>query len=96
MKIIDNVTTTIPNGEDKFLDYTTLISLCINQQSEKWYTIDEMKKRIRILDILEKSDKKIELEDADFEKVKELVNTMPWAVIKKDIVTFVEYINNQK
>lgn len=61
---------------------------------QKGADIEEMRKGIRILDQLDKSTTVLELEDADYEHLKQKTNAMPWAFVDKRILEFVDSVNN--
>lgn len=75
------------------VDYFKLIESCVNVTPEKGFTVKEMKKRLRVLDALN-GDKTAEIEDADFKVLKNCVEQMKWAIMHKEIVDFVDYIEN--
>jgi hypothetical protein len=56
---------------------------------EKGADIQEMRMAIRVLDVLERSNGTLELEDADYEFVRERILNMHWNVIDRRIVQFV-------
>ena len=55
-----------------------------------------MSKIIKVINTIEdvKIGGKVELEDADFEVLKEKTNSTKWTMIHKDIVSFTDYINS--
>jgi hypothetical protein len=55
--------------------------------------IDEMRKSIRVLDALEKSNGVLELEDADWEFLKMKTLAMQWGVIDSRIVQYVDEVS---
>lgn len=69
--------------------YKHLVIACLNHVNPQiGINIEEQRKRMRILDAVEKANDELVLEDADAEILKGLVNAMPWAVVKKEIVQF--------
>jgi hypothetical protein len=60
----------------------------------KGVDIEEMRKSIRVLDALEKSNGVLELEDADWDSLREKTQTMQWGVIDSRIVQFVDDVFN--
>lgn len=80
--------------EQKEITYKDFITTCVNQIPKEGMGVVEMKKRIRITDAMESvdDDNKIGLEDADWIVLKQCVNSMSWAMVSKDIVEFVDYI----
>lgn len=77
--------------------YVDLLDTCNKQLPEGWFSVDEMRKRLKISDILEDKEKKAyEFEDADFDTLKSLVNGMKWGILNKEVLDFVDYINSIK
>ena len=91
MKTIENKEI---NFADDVKDYATLIKFCMNRTPQGGYTVEEMRKRLRVLDVIEKAGKEINLEDADFECAKTCVKGMKWGTMHQEIVDFVDYINS--
>ena len=57
---------------------------------QKGADIEEMRKGIRILDAVDASNGTLDIEDADWEHLKTKVLAMPWAVVDRRIVRFVD------
>ncbi len=57
---------------------------------------EEVRHAVHILDLLDKADGTLTLEDADFEYLKERVTTARWPLIDKWIETFIEDVTNPK
>lgn len=93
----------IQNRETYFSTAALLKTAVNNVTSQQGLSVDEMAKRLRIQDLLNKhpemdvdeakfSDslleitKEIQLEDADFQKLKELFGEVKWMIISKFIV----------
>lgn len=74
--------------------YAELLRDCLENRAPNapGFGIKEMKQRIEIMDVLEKANGTIELENAQAEKVKEVVKEMQWLVISKDILEFCETV----
>ena len=89
MKSLDNKSIT---AGDKEIKYSELLKTCLNVVPKEGFTPSEMRTRLRILDILEKANGTIELEDADSQLTKKLVADMRWIVLSKDIVAFTEEV----
>jgi hypothetical protein len=89
--IIDSRGFNLIEKEESF-DYKTLIIECINAPQQGGYDIKEMALRIKILNILKLSNDLIQLEDAEFEKVKSLAIGHRWGIISQELVDFVKYI----
>jgi len=55
-------------------------------------TIDEMRKGIRVLDALDQAQGVLELEDADWEFLKQKIEKMPWAMVDRRFIQFYDDI----
>jgi hypothetical protein len=55
---------------------------------QKGIDIEEMRKSIKVLDVVDKSNGVLELEDADWETLKAKTIAMPWAVVDRRILQF--------
>ena len=91
-------------GRDTFLTTYDLLKSVINSPTKEGFSVDEMTKRLRLLnevdkhkDLFEITEGKfddamlerkatLELEDADFTKLKELFKEMKWGVVSKTII----------
>jgi hypothetical protein len=91
-------------GRETFLTTYDLLKSAINNPSKEGFSVDEMIKRLRVLNELDKHkstfeieegkfddsllERKaiLELEDADYTKLKELFKEMKWGVVSKTIV----------
>jgi hypothetical protein len=89
MKTIENRKVIIANAQ---MTYRELIKAVCEKAPENGFTLAEMRERNRILDAIHKESDKYPLEDADYEKLKNLVLNMSWAVFDKEIIVFSEYI----
>lgn len=87
MKEFVNKTTGIKE-ENKFILYSDLCKICINKTPEGGFTIEEMSKRLRIMEVLNKKKDKIILEDFDFEILKACIKNIKWGFMHKDLVEF--------
>ena len=92
------------SGRDTFLTTYDLLKSAINNPTQGGFNVDEMIKRLRLLnevdkhkDLFEITEGKfddamlerkatLELEDADFTKLKELFKEMKWGVVSKAII----------
>lgn len=88
-KVLDATIGTEPNKTT----YRELIKIAINNVPKEGFGIEDIRKRLRVLDALEKKGDKIEFEDSDYELVKSCVNEQKWVVIDAGIVKFVDTIN---
>ena len=91
MQTIKNITTTM-QGADTKLTYGDLIQLCIDNTPQGWFSVTEMRIRLRILDVIKKWWDKLKFEDEDYKTVKKCVSDMKWWVIHKDIIDFTDLI----
>jgi len=94
MKKFENKITSMPfDGKGKMVEYAWLALQCVQSPKEGGFDVAEMDKRLRLVkSFTDVESSPIELEDADFDKLKELVTTNKWAVIHQDIVDFVKYV----
>lgn len=80
-----------PAWEANRVDYRATIEQAIRipLDRQSGATIDEMRKGIRILDALEAArDDILELEDADWQHLKDKVERMPWAMVDRRFIQF--------
>ena len=84
-------------GEKQELEYKPLIQVIIETPAsqERGTTVDEMRKSIRILDALEKSEDVLQLEDADYDYLKSRINNARFSSNNKAFVDFVDCVNEQ-
>lgn len=94
MKTIKNEETEITNEKKQKLTYFELAEGCINVPPQNGFDIQEMNKRLRVIEKLK--GKETQMEDADFEKLKECVVNMKWGFLHKDIMKFINYIREIK
>jgi hypothetical protein len=92
------------NGRETFLTTYDLLKSAINNPTQGGFNVDEMVKRLRLLNKVDEHKEMFEikpedfkdemlenkatldLEDADFAKLKELFKEMKWAVVSNTIV----------
>ena len=98
MKTIENRKTSIrvSEAEDKGASYFDLIMVCLNRTPQGGFTLEEMRRRLRVTDKLDPKKKSADLEDADFDKLKECVRGMIWGAMSKELVEFGDYIDSIK
>ncbi len=92
MKQLQNRTTEIKNGEEA-LKYSDLLKLVLMVQPQGGYAVSDIRTRLKLTEILEKSNGNISLEDADYTYLKPLVNNMKWNGVHKDLVEFTDDYN---
>lgn len=94
MKVIQNKATSLPGEKpEEKIDYKFLIDICVKEQKQEGFTLEDMRKRFKILDVLEESKEEIKLEDSDFETLKEIINKKRWLVLERDVLKFIDDIN---
>ncbi|HYW86939.1 MAG TPA: hypothetical protein VFB50_04170 [Chloroflexota bacterium] len=80
-----------PQYDAAVVDYRTLVeaALRVPLDRQNGATIAEMRKSMRVLDALDCSENGIlELEDADWQVLKDKVEKMPWAMVDRRILEF--------
>lgn len=94
MKTIENKSVIVAN---KSVTYKDIIVNCVNSVDPKsnGLTVAEMRKRIRILDACEKATEVIELEDNDFNLLKEIINNMRWGIVDRELLSFSEVFHEK-
>lgn len=93
MKTVENKTTKIKVSEDKYLTYADLLSIVIDKPIREGITLDEMRRDLRILDVIKQETETLSFEDKDFEIVKEAVKSSKWAIRHEDLLEFASYIS---
>ena len=86
-----------PNYEINRVDYAAVIEQAVRIPFDRQTgaTIDEMRKGIRVLDALDaRVGDTMQLEDADWEYLKQKVERMPWAVVDRRFIQFYDDVMN--
>jgi len=80
-------------GKTQEFEYRGMIQVILESPAnpEKGAGIDEVRKCIRILDVLEKSESELVLEDADFDFLKDRILKTKFTSNNKVFVDFVDY-----
>lgn len=94
MKKFKNVTTEIKKDENEFTNFADLSKVCVNQTPKEGLDVTEMRSRLKIMDALESANGEINLEDTESETLKKCVASMKWAIMHKDLVSFIETVEN--
>lgn len=89
MKSLSLRTFHIGEQEVKYID---LLKTCLNQAPKEGLDPETMRKRIKVLDALEASTDKLELEDAEAETLKACVAEMRWALLNKEILNLCDAV----
>lgn len=95
MKQLENKTTTIEKENGKCL-YSDLINLVIKQGKQGGFGYDDIEQRLAIGSKTKEANGFIDLEDAQFNYLKKLVNDMKWNVVHESIIQFRNDINAVK
>jgi hypothetical protein len=100
------------SGRATFMTTYDLLKSAINNPEQGGFNVDEMMKRLRILEELEKHkekfsikegeftddklalEEKLELEDSDFDKLKELFGQVKWGVVSRFIIDLHNELKN--
>jgi hypothetical protein len=67
-----------------------VLTQVVSLSPEKAIGIDEMRRRCRILDALEKADDRLLLEDADHEILRKAIESFPFQIAHRDILAVVD------
>lgn len=90
---IKEVNITFEENGDK-VTYKELINMVLNSPpGQNGFSFEELKNRQRIEDALHKSNGKLELEDSDYENLKQYTNNTLWPFRHKDVLMFCQEIN---
>jgi len=95
MKKIENKQTEIPEGKDKYASYFDLIKFVINK-TEKGFTVNDIRSRLKITDAIEENDKEIAIDDAEYNVIVTAFDDFKWGIAHKDLVEFADYIKGIK
>jgi hypothetical protein len=90
----DHLTEGSPEWEASHLDYAEMLRQCIRRPKDAQAGVDvvELRAGVRVLDALgsKKPPEVLELEDADWEHLKSKVLAMPWIMVDRRILHFVD------
>lgn len=89
-----NKETSIETGVDVKAKYGDLLLACLNSRPDGGFDIQEMRKRLRVIDVVEKGGDELLFEDADMATIVGCVSSMKWAVFSKEIVEFSDYVSS--
>ncbi len=83
-----------PTDLEGDLDWAEIVRQVIRKpmDPQRGVEIEEMRKSIRVLDTLDKSNGVLELEDADWEHLKDKTQKMQWGIIDSRIIKFVDEV----
>jgi hypothetical protein len=96
MRKFEDKKTEIKDGE-KTLKYSDLIKYCLEKAPLQGLNLDQMRKNMKLLDRFESMKSgKLELDEFEWNNIKNAVNAFPWAMVHKDIVALGDYIDAMK
>lgn len=87
---------TIKSDSGTELQYKELILTAVKAPPQGGFDPDTMRKRMRVVDAVELAEKKnqpIQLEDEDVSTLKQCVKTVKWAILDKGIIAFIDEIS---
>lgn len=99
MKNFKNVTTEINKGTDENVDlmkFSHLAETCVSVTPKEGFDLRAMQGRLNLLGKLNHEAETIELEDAEALILVECAEAMRWNMMHKDLVAFLESVNNLK
>jgi hypothetical protein len=79
---------------DNVLDYKLqLVGIAGSPvDAQRGASIDELRKSVRVLEVLEKSNGEVHLEDADYDHLLEKVRSAKYLIINKEVLQFIDDI----
>lgn len=98
MKTIENKETEIWLTPEVKLNYAHLLGYIVDKPVKEGITINEMRRDMKILDVLEKAknEKSFELDKEHLDHIKSNLESYTWTMRHKDIITFIDYIESIK
>ena len=83
-------------GEMGYLSYKETIKGLLQFASDPrvGFTMDEIRSNVKILDILDKADKELILEDFDYSKLKTAIDNAKFGLAHANIIEFVDDIDH--
>ena len=80
--------------EDGLFDYKLIIKniLSVPSNPQVGLTVEDIRKAVRVMDLVDMSKDKLELEDADYDYLKQRVENNKFGIAHKSIVTFIDDI----
>lgn len=88
MKQISNKKTSLKKSDGTFQDYKGLIEAVITNPPKEGFEMATMLKTKRVIDCIAKEGEIIDLEDSDYEFLKNSVKSFKWAIYHTDIIDF--------
>jgi len=96
MKTLENRETALDKDKDEKMTYFDLFKVVLENKGQDGFTIQEMRKRLRVMEILEKGTENAEMEDDDFETLKACWDAMKWGIVSKDVSNADSYLKEIK
>ena len=98
MKTLINKGTSIKKDETSTINYFDLFISVVQKQPQEGFTIDEIRKRLRIVSALESKLmlESSDMEDADFDLLLACWKQMRWGIPSMDIVAADDYLDSLK
>jgi len=85
----------IEQGEDKLeVRYIDLLKSAVNTGKEGGFSPSEMKERLRILEVLDKSKDELKIEDADAKILAGLVKDQKFVIVHQGFVDYAEEVES--
>jgi len=85
---------TMPDQNYGTLSWADIVQQVIRRPLDgRGADIDELRRGIRVLDALDAANGSVELEDADWEHLRQKVQAMQWGFVDRRIVQFVDDVN---
>lgn len=81
-----------PDDKAQAIDYDTALREVIRQPLDRTKGIDvtEMRKSIRVMEALDRANGTLELEDSDYELLKQKTEAMPWGMADRRILELID------
>ena len=78
--------------------YADLCLICVRSPKEGGFSVEEMRKRFRIIDALDGVGKTatVKLEDQDADLLKQIMSEFKWSNMHKDIIELTDYVSKLK
>lgn len=84
----------IGDKKSGIFNYSELIRAIVQSPTnpQQGLTVEDVRKAVRVLDALDKSKGKLELEDADYEILKTKLENFKFGIAHKNLLTFIDDI----
>jgi hypothetical protein len=92
MKNITVKNYSIPDGSGGNMNTKGLIKHCLSLAPQNGFTIEDVRNRLRIEEVVSRSIETISLEDSDAKNLHDIVMLSRWGTYHPDIIDFVDQI----